>query len=59
MIRFEPLVTREILECFFDRTPIQDEYIIVQSSGLAVTNAHSNRKGSATSGSEEALNYKK
>ena len=51
--------TREILECFFDGTPIRDEYLIVQNGGLAGTGAHSYSKGSATSGSEEAQNYKK
>ncbi len=33
--------TREILECFFDGTPIRDEYLIVQNGGLAGTGAHS------------------
>ena len=51
--------TREILECFFDGMPIRDEYLIVQNGGLAGTGAHSYSKGSATSGSEEAQNYKK
>ena len=51
--------TREILECFFDGAPIRDEYLIVQNGGLAGTGAHSYSKGSATSGSEEAQNYKK
>ena len=51
--------TREILECFFEGTPIRDEYLIVQNGGLAGTGAHSYSKGSATSGSEEAQNYKK
>lgn len=51
--------TREILECFFDGTPIRDEYLIVQNGGLAGTGAHSYSEGSATSGSEEAQNYKK
>lgn len=51
--------TREILECFFDGRPIRDEYIIVKNGGLAGTGAHSYSKGSATSGSEEAQNYKK
>jgi len=51
--------TREILECFFDATPIRDEYLIVQNGALAGTGAHSYSKGSATSGSEEASQYKK
>jgi formate dehydrogenase len=33
--------TREILEAWFDGTPIRDEYLIVQGGGLAGTGAHS------------------
>jgi formate dehydrogenase len=33
--------TREILECFFDGTPIRDEYLIVDGGKLAGTGAHS------------------
>ena len=51
--------TREILECFFDKKPIRSEYLIVQGGELAGTGAHSYSKGSATSGSEEASEYKK
>ncbi|MFD2177559.1 NAD-dependent formate dehydrogenase [Veronia pacifica] len=51
--------TREILECFFADKPIRDEYLIVHGGDLAGTGAHSYSKGSATSGSEEAQNYKK
>jgi formate dehydrogenase len=51
--------TREILECFFDKTPIRDEYLIVQGGALAGTGARSYSEGSATSGSEEASKYKK
>ncbi|PHS26542.1 MAG: formate dehydrogenase [Methylophaga sp.] len=51
--------TREILECFFDNQAIRDEYLIVQNGELAGVGAHSYSKGSATSGSEEAAEYKK
>ena len=50
---------REILECFFDKKPIRDQYLIVKDGQLAGMGAHSYSKGSATSGSEEAAKYKK
>ena len=50
---------REILECFFDKKPIRDPYLIVQNGQLAGMGAHSYSKGSATGGSEEAAKYKK
>jgi formate dehydrogenase len=50
---------REILECFFDGTPIRDPYLIVQNGELAGMGAHSYSKGTATGGSEEAAKYKK
>ena len=50
---------REILECFFGGRPIRDEYLIVKDGSLAGMGAHSYTKGSATSGSEEAAQYKK
>ena len=50
---------REILECFFDKKPIRDQYLIVKDGQLAGMGAHSYRKGSATGGSEEAAKYKK
>jgi formate dehydrogenase len=50
---------RKILECFFDGSPIRDPYLIVQDGQLAGMGAHSYSKGSSTSGSEEAANYKK
>mgnify|MGYP003332555502 CR=1 FL=1 len=53
------LVVREILESFFDGSPIRDPYLIVQNGQLAGMGAHSYSKGSSTSGSEEAANYKK
>ena len=51
--------TREILECFFDKKPIRDQYLIVKDGQLAGMGAHSYSKGSATKGSEEAAKYKK
>jgi len=50
---------REILECFFDKKPIRDQYLIVKDGQLAGMGALSYSKGSATSGSEEAAKYKK
>ena len=41
---------REILECFFDKKPIRDQYLIVKDGQLAGMGAHSYSKGSATSG---------
>ena len=50
---------REILECFFDGSPIRDPYLIVKDGQLAGMGAHSYSKGTATAGSEEAANYQK
>ncbi len=50
---------REILECFFDKKPIRDQYLIVKDGQLAGMGAHSYSKGSATGGSEEAAKYKR
>lgn len=50
--------TREILERFFDGTPIRDEYLIVQGGALAGVGAHSYSEGNATGGSEEAEKFK-
>jgi formate dehydrogenase len=50
---------REILECFFEKQPIRNEYLIVQNGDLAGVGAHSYSKGTATGGSEEAAKYKK
>ena len=36
---------RETLECFFDEKEIRDEYLIVQSGGLAGVGAHSYSEG--------------
>lgn len=51
--------TREILECYFDKRPIRDEYLIVQGGALAGVGAHSYSAGNATKGSEEAARFKK
>ena len=50
---------REILECFFEGSPIRDPYLIVKDGELAGMGAHSYSKGTATGGSEEAANYQK
>jgi formate dehydrogenase len=49
--------TREILECWFDRRPIREEYLIVDGGKLAGAGAHSYSAGDATSGSEEAARF--
>ena len=51
--------TREILECWFEKRPIRDEYLIVDGGKLAGTGAHSYSSGNATGGSEEAAKFKK
>ncbi len=51
--------TREILECFFDKKPIRNEYLIVQGGALAGVGAHSYSKGNSTGGSDEAEKFKK
>ena len=51
--------TREILECFFARRPIREEYLIVDGGKLAGTGARSYTQGNATKGSEEAAKFKK
>jgi formate dehydrogenase len=45
---------REILECWFDRSPIRDEYLIVDEGRLAGTGAHSYSAGDSTGGSDGA-----
>ncbi|HEU4365662.1 MAG TPA: NAD-dependent formate dehydrogenase [Candidatus Krumholzibacteria bacterium] len=50
---------REILECWFEKRPIRDEYLIVADGKLAGAGAHSYSAGNATSGSEEAARFKK
>jgi formate dehydrogenase len=51
--------TREILECWFERRKIREEYLIVADGKLAGTGAHSYSAGNATKGSEEAAKFKK
>jgi formate dehydrogenase len=51
--------TREILECWFDGSPIRDEYLIVAGGALAGTGAHSYSAGDATRGAEEAVRFTK
>jgi formate dehydrogenase len=46
--------TREILECWFEKQPIREEYLIVQGGHLAGAGAHSYGAGDATRGSETA-----
>lgn len=50
--------TREILECFFGKKPIRNEYLVVQDGKLAGVGAHSYSAGNATGGSEEAAKFK-
>jgi formate dehydrogenase len=50
--------TREILECWFEGTPIREDYLIVDSGRLAGAGAHSYSEGDATGGSEEAAKFK-
>ncbi len=50
---------REILECWFEKRPIRDEYLIVDGGKLAGTGAHSYSAGNATGGSEEAAKFKR
>jgi formate dehydrogenase len=50
---------REILECWFDRSPIREEYLIVDGGKLAGAGAHSYSAGDATGGSEEAAQFSK
>jgi formate dehydrogenase len=49
--------TREILECWFDKRPIRNEYLIVDGGKLAGAGAHSYSAGDATKGSEDAANF--
>ena len=51
--------TREILECWFEKRPIRNEYLIVKDGELAGAGAHSYSAGNATKGSEEAAKFKK
>jgi formate dehydrogenase len=49
--------TREILECWFDKRPIREEYLIVDGGKLAGTGARSYSAGDATRGAEEAAKF--
>jgi formate dehydrogenase len=49
---------REILECWFDKRPIREEYLIVQGGKLAGAGEHSYSAGDATKGSEEAAKFR-
>jgi formate dehydrogenase len=51
--------TREILECWFEGTPIRSEYLIVDGGKLAGVGAHSYSAGNATKGAEDAARFKK
>jgi len=50
--------TREILECWFGKKPIRNEYLVVDGGRLAGVGAHSYSAGNATKGSEEAAKFK-
>jgi formate dehydrogenase len=50
---------REILECWFEKRPIRQEYLIVDAGKLAGTGAHSYSAGDTTRGSEEAARFKR
>ncbi len=50
--------TREILECWFERRPIREEYLIVDGGKLAGAGAHSYSPGDATGGSAQAARFK-
>ena len=46
---------REILENYFDKKEIRNDYQIVTNGNLAGVGAHSYSKGNATGGSEDAV----
>ncbi len=48
---------REILECWFDRRPIREEYLVVDRGQLAGVGAHSYSTGDARAGSDEAARF--
>ena len=50
--------TREILECWFEKRAIREEYLIVDGGKLAGTGARSYSAGDATRGSEEAGEFR-
>lgn len=49
---------REILECWIEKRPIRNEYLIVAGGKLAGVGAHSYSVGNVTRGSEEAVRFK-
>lgn len=49
--------TREILECYFEKRPIRNEYLIVDKGALAGAGAHAYTAGNATHGSEDAAKF--
>ena len=51
--------TREILECWFEKRPVRNEYLIVDGGKLAGAGAHSYSAGDATKGSEDAAKFKR
>jgi formate dehydrogenase len=51
--------TREILESWFEKRPIRNEYLVVQDGQLAGVGAHSYSAGNATKGSEHAARFKR
>jgi len=50
--------TREVLECWFEKRPIRENYLIVNGGKLAGAGAHSYSAGNATSGADEAVLFK-
>jgi formate dehydrogenase len=50
---------REILECWFEKRPIREEYLIVSAGKLAGAGAHSYSAGNVTGGSDEAVRFKR
>lgn len=50
--------TREILECYFEKRLIRQEYLIVDQGRLAGTGAHSYTEGNTTIGSDAAMQFK-
>lgn len=51
--------TREILECWFAKRPIPEQYLIVARGKLAGAGAHAYSAGNTTKGSEEAAKFRK
>jgi formate dehydrogenase len=54
-----PAGVREILECWFEKRAIRQEYLIVDGGRLAGMGAHSCSAGDVTRGSEEAVRFKR